>query len=78
MRKSPLVTTVLLTVFFTMLTSLTGSLSGCSKTENKTEEKPVFVIAGPQREQLQKAKELEKKMQQDAEDQRKVIELQSK
>jgi hypothetical protein len=57
---------------------LAVNLTACGKTDKKqVDEKPAFQIAGPQREQLQKAKELEKQMQQDAENQRKVIELQT-
>jgi hypothetical protein len=60
-----------------LLTSIIG-LSACNKPEDKpVEVQPAFDLV-PQREQLQKAKDLEKKMQQDAEDQRKVIELQTK
>ena len=65
-------------LFISVLISLVSGLTACGKTEKKqVEEKPLFEIAGPQREQLQKAKDLEKQMQQDAENQRKVIELQS-
>ena len=70
---------------FAVFSALSGALSGCNKTADKaddkinnaaTDQKPAFDLA-PQREQLQKAKDLEKKMQQDAEDQRKIIQLQT-
>jgi len=61
-----------------ILLTLMSGLSACNKTEDKTADaKPAFDLV-PQREQLQKAKDLEKKMQQDAEEQRKVIEIQTK
>ncbi|PRC91676.1 hypothetical protein [Solimicrobium silvestre] len=64
-------------LIFSLLLTLVCGLSACGKTDNKAvEEKPAFDIA-PQRAQLQKAKDLEKKMQEDAENQRKVIELQT-
>ena len=54
------------------------SVTACGKTDKKQpDEKPLLEIAEPQREQLQKAKDLEKQMQLDAENQRKVIELQT-
>ena len=65
-------------LFFTLaaLSALFG-LTGCNKpADQAADQKPAFDLA-PQREQLQKAKDLEKKMQQDAEEQRKVIELQT-
>lgn len=65
---------LLITIFFTVVCGIFA----CNKiAENKQAgEKPAVDIA-PQRAQLQKAKELERKIQQDAEDQRKVIELQT-
>ena len=52
-------------------------LAACSKSEDKNTTQPVIDIA-PQRAQLQKAKDLEKQMQVDAENQRKVIEVQTR
>jgi len=64
-------------LYLTILSTVMLGLAACSKADDKkAEEKPAFDIA-PQREQLQKAKDLEKKMQQDAEEQRRVIELQT-
>jgi hypothetical protein len=53
------------------------SLSACKKAEDKPNDALPIIDIAPQRAQLQTAKELEKKMQQDAENQRKVIELQT-
>ena len=53
------------------------TLAACSKSEDKNTTQPVIDLA-PQRAQLQKAKDLEKQMQVDAENQRKVIEVQTK
>ncbi len=53
-------------------------LCSCDHSDSKpAEPTPAFKLAEPQRDALQKAKDLEAKMQQDAEDQRKVIELQT-
>ena len=69
MRQVLLTSTLLLLAF---------GLSACGKTDKKQEEeKPAFVIAEPARDTLQKSKELEKQMQIDAENQRKVIEAQT-
>lgn len=63
------------TIFSLALVLLT--LTACNKQEaKKVDDKPQVVIAGPEREALQKAKELEKQMQIDAENRRKVIEVQ--
>ena len=60
-----------------VLAGLTLGLVGCSsKDEKAVEEKPAFDLV-PQRAQLQQAKDLEKKMQDEAEERRKVIELQT-
>jgi len=65
-------------VYLLTVPALLWGLAACHKPDdNKVEEKPAFDLV-PQREQLQKAKDLEKKMQQDAEEQRRVIELQTK
>ena len=52
-------------------------LAACNKTDDKTSTPPVVDIA-PQRAELQKAKDLEKQLQIDAENQRKVIQVQTK
>jgi hypothetical protein len=52
-------------------------LSACKKAEDKSNEDQPIIDIAPQRAQLQTAKELEKKMQQDALNQRKAIELQT-
>ncbi len=62
-------------VQFAMIIATLAILAACDKTEQK-DVKPAFDIA-PQRAQLQQAKDLEKKMAQDAEEQRKVIEAQT-
>jgi len=54
------------------------NVSGCKKADDKDPRAAPAIDLVPQREQLQKAKDLEKKIQQDAEEQRKVIELQTK
>ena len=60
-----------------LFTSAIFGLTGCDNKDDKTvEAKPAFDLV-PQREQLQKAKDLEKKMQEDAEERRKVIEAQT-
>jgi len=65
-------------VYLFTITALLSGLAACHKPDDKkVEDKPAFDLV-PQREQLQKAKDLEKKMQQDAEEQRRVIELQTK
>lgn len=64
-------------LFSLLLTSLFG-LSACNKAADKPADAPPVIDLVPQREQLQKAKDLEKQMQIDAENQRKVIELQTK
>lgn len=52
-------------------------LAACSKTDKKAEDpKPEFDLV-PQRAQLQKAKDVEKVLQQQAEEERKVIEAQT-
>ncbi len=57
--------------------SLSLGLTACShKDEKPVEEKPAFDLV-PQRAQLQQAKDLEKKLQDEAEERRKVIELQT-
>ena len=65
-------------LFITLLTTLLCGVTGCKKSDDKDPRAPAVVDLVPQREQLQKAKDLEKQIQQDAEDQRKVIELQTK
>jgi hypothetical protein len=61
------------------MASATILMVGCNKADDKNADaKPDVVDIAPQRTQLQQAKDLEKKMQQDAEDQRKIIEVQSK
>lgn len=69
---------------FVLLISLIAATlcltAGCSKTEEKpTETKPADVLS-TQKEELQKAKDLEKQiqMQMRAEEQRKVIEVQTR
>ena len=65
-------------VYLAALSTVFSALIACNKPDDKkVEQKPAFDLV-PQREQLQKAKDLEKKMQQDAEEQRRVIELQTK
>lgn len=60
-----------------LLIALCLTLSACKKADDQQlGDQPIIDIA-PQRAELQKAKELEKKMQQDAEDQRKAFELQT-
>lgn len=63
-------------VQFAIVVAALTVLAACNKTEQKEDPKPAFDIA-PQRAQLQQAKDLEKKMAQDAEEQRKVIEAQT-
>lgn len=64
---------------FILLFAFVCTLIACKKPDDSVdkpiEDKSAFDIA-PQRAQLQKAKELEKKMQQDAASQRKIIEYQ--
>jgi len=62
----------------TILSALLFDLSACKKADDKDPRAAPVIDLVPQREQLQKAKDLEKKIQQDAEEQRKVIELQTK
>ncbi len=65
-------------IYLFIVTAVLSGLAACNKPDDKKiDEKPAFDLV-PQREQLQKAKDLEKKMQQDAEEQRRVIELQTK
>ncbi len=66
-----------LSLFSLLLISLIG-LSACNKAADKPADAQPVIDLVPQREQLQKAKDLEKQMQIDAENQRKVIELQTK
>ncbi len=60
-----------------LLVILISGLPACKKADKQIEEKPLENVI-PGQEQLQQAKGLEKKMQQDAEERRKVIEIQSK
>ncbi len=54
-------------------------LTACSKTDDKpAETKPPYDILSTQHEELQKAKDVEKQLQQQAEEQRKVIEVQTR
>lgn len=68
-------------ILFLSCLSYLSCLSACKKAEENpngkaSEALPIIDIA-PQRAQLQKAKELEKKMQQDEQHQRQAIELQT-
>ena len=65
-------------IIFTSLLAIVG-LTACSKTDDKpADTKPAYDILSTQHEELQKAKDVERQVQQQAEEQRKVIEVQTK
>lgn len=65
-------------IIFSIFTLCFG-LWACSKTDDKpAETKPAYDILSTQHEELQKAKDVEKQLQQQAEQQRKIIEVQTK
>jgi hypothetical protein len=73
MRNSTCITTIF------MLALMGLGISGCNKPEEKpAEAKPAYDILSTQKEELQKAKDVEKQQQIQAEEQRKVIEVQTK
>jgi len=54
-------------------------LSACNKTEEKpADAKPAYDVFSTQKEELQRARDVQKTVDQQAEEQRKVIEVQTK
>jgi hypothetical protein len=79
MRHLSAITASATLVTFAALFAVSVGVTGCSKTEEKPADvKPAYDILSTQKEELQKAKDVEKQMQIQAEEQRKVIEVQTK
>lgn len=61
------------------LFTLACTLSACNKPADKpVEAKPAYDVFSTQKEELQKARDVQKTVDQQAEEQRKVIEVQTK